>query len=407
MAADRPPADPHGGRQGGRAGLRRAQPPGDRRSASSRSATAAFSVQVPTDDQATVLAAIDRLDARARHLARRRASCLADHDRDRRDGTRQAGYYTNRRRPRLGTRRPCPAGHLRLGGDRAADRRREQPAARPARGRAGRRRPRRPHLHGRHRQPAGTTLEVDGFKVHTAARRGDAPARSRTSPTARTTPPTEPDRLTRSTTTSTRASSSSPRRSRSRRCSPGAGLSCCCSVGLARLAGWLGRPAMTDLALAPWRAGPPGRSSPAARRSRWTLAARGDGGPARALLEPVARPRGASPGSSRLRRHLPFALFAARDSAAWSSRSPGRSADPDRARPDRRRSSSRSTSRAACARPTSQPNRLLAAEAAASSFIAAQRPIHPDRHRRVRRLRRDRPGARRPTRRSCSTRSTA
>ena len=63
------------------------------------------------------------------------------------------------------------------------------------------------------------------------------------------------------------------------------------------------------------------------------------------------------------------------------------------ARPARRRSSSRSTSRAACAPPTSRRTASMAAEAAASAFIERQGATHPDRDRRVRRLRRDRPGA--------------
>ena len=49
---------------------------------------------------------------------------------------------------------------------------------------------------------AGADLDLDGFKVHTAARRGDRCSRSPTSPRARTTPPTTRTGSTPSTATS-------------------------------------------------------------------------------------------------------------------------------------------------------------------------------------------------------------
>ena len=109
---------------------------------------------------------------------------------------------------------------------------------------------------------------------------------------------------------------------------------------------------------------------PAARRARTCgSCATGPGRPCATPACRSSRPPGHA--SSRVRRHLPFALFLAAVAGRWCSRWHARrpwSACP----PARPRSCWSSTSPAACARPTSSPAGSLAAEAAASDFIEQQ-----------------------------------
>ena len=129
------------------------------------------------------------------------------------------------------------------------------------------------------------------------------------------------------------------------------------------------------------------RPAGAGRRSRLGDATATD---RRAVLEPVARPRRG-------------AVVVARPPAPAVRAVPRRARQPGaRDRPaggHRARSSSSQTtvvlamdvSRSMCSTDI-EPNRLIAAEEAASSFVQDQRGRHADRYRRVRRLRRDGPG---------------
>ena len=109
----------------------------------------------------------------------------------------------------------------------------------------------------------------------------------------------------------------------------------------------------------------------------------------------------ASPGSSRLRRHLPFALFVlglaslvvalARPVAVVSVPSGQTSIIL-----------AMDVSRSMCSTDI-PPSRLIAAKDAASGFIQRQDADDADGHRRLRRVRPARPGADDPTRRRCST----
>ena len=148
-----------------------------------------FSIQVPTDDQTLVLAAINRLaPERGTSIARGILTSLTTIAAA--DADPAAGYYTNRS-PDPDARADARAGgDARAGRDRPADRRREQPAA----GSAG----------GRRRPPP--TAACGSTRSGSAARRGRpsrsrasrstaswtsrCSARSRRSPTAPTTPPT-------------------------------------------------------------------------------------------------------------------------------------------------------------------------------------------------------------------------
>ena len=112
---DRPRADPDGGGQGRRPGVRRAPAARRSASASSRSATAGFSVQVPTSDQAEVLAAIDRLQPGARHVGRPGHPRVARRRSPRPTPIRGPDYYSNRSpaptpEPTPGARRDARAG---------------------------------------------------------------------------------------------------------------------------------------------------------------------------------------------------------------------------------------------------------------------------------------------------------
>ncbi len=129
---DRHPADPDGGRQGRRARIRvapaRVDP--DRRGRVQRRG---FLGDRP-DRRPERRARRDRSSrARARDVGRARDPVLADGDRDGRAGPPGWLLHEQARRTRPSSRRSCRPGTLRPGGDRAAQRRREQPAARSAR----------------------------------------------------------------------------------------------------------------------------------------------------------------------------------------------------------------------------------------------------------------------------------
>ena len=130
---------------------------------------AGLSVQAPTSDQAAVLAAIDRLGAgpRARRSGRGSSPSLgAIEQAESRHPGRLLQQPLARRRPR----RPAPvapgshdAAAIVLFSDGENN---ERPGS--DRRRPGRRRPRDPDPDGRRRDAAGTTLDLDGFRVQTA-----------------------------------------------------------------------------------------------------------------------------------------------------------------------------------------------------------------------------------------------
>ena len=208
-----PRADPDGGGQGGGHGVRR--------SASRPSVVigvvafsdSGISVQQPTNDQAAVLAAHRPAQAAARDVAR------PGHPTRRCTPSRwpppvRTSTTTATARPsRPPAPTPVPAGHPRPGGHRAADRRREQRAARSA-GRRPRPRPTGAcaSTPSGSAARAGATLDLDGFQVHTQLDEATL-QQIADRPAAPTTARTMPTRSRRSTTTSTRRSSSGPRRS--------------------------------------------------------------------------------------------------------------------------------------------------------------------------------------------------
>ena len=193
----------------------------------------------------------------------------------------------------------------------------------------------------------------------------------------------DPPDSARSTTTSTRAWSSSPSRWRSPRCSSAPG--CCCSLvgGIARSPGSGGcREPRIPVAAVP---GPPRAAAGPRRRTDLAAAAASLRG---ALLEPVADPRR---GAALVAHPPPPAIRAVRprdreprrrDGPAGRRRQrPGR---PDDGHPRARRLAQHVRHRhpaEPAASPPSRPRRRS----------SSARVEHPDRHRRVRRLRRDRP----------------
>ena len=140
------------------------QPTARASSASSPSATAGFSVQAPTNDQAEVARRDRPARAPARHVARRRGSASRSTIDRPRETEPPTDYYSNRS-PDADARADARPGRVaRAGGHRPADRRREQRPT-PTRSRP----PRRPptaacgSTPSGSAAPAGTTLEVDGF----------------------------------------------------------------------------------------------------------------------------------------------------------------------------------------------------------------------------------------------------
>ena len=191
MAADDIKPTPDGGGQGRRARVRRSASRRACRSASWRSATAAFRSRRRPTTRRQVLAAIDAARAPARHLARPGHPGLAQCDRSGR------GHPAARLLHATASPEPTPdadagAGRdLHIGRHRPAHRRREQRAARPARGRPGSRRPRRAHLHGRasaapRARPCTSTASP--CTRSSTRRRSNRSRRSPAAPT--TTPPT-------------------------------------------------------------------------------------------------------------------------------------------------------------------------------------------------------------------------
>ena len=127
---------------------------------------AGLTVQAPTSDQAAVLASIDRLTpTRGTSLA------TGSRPRSRRSDRPRPATHGLLHQPLSPDPTPAPtpgAGRLQRSaaivllsdGENTVD-------SRPGRGGPGRGRPGGPDLHGRHREPAGVTLEVNGFRVHT------------------------------------------------------------------------------------------------------------------------------------------------------------------------------------------------------------------------------------------------
>ena len=109
MAADDLAPDPDGGGQGRGARVRR-QAAGVRPIGVVAFSDSGFSVQVPTDDQAQVLAAIDRLTPQRGTSLGQGITDLARRSSRPRRRDRPTGYYTNRSPEPTPTPTPVPAG---------------------------------------------------------------------------------------------------------------------------------------------------------------------------------------------------------------------------------------------------------------------------------------------------------
>ena len=336
-----------------------------------------LSVQVPTDDPAQVAAAIDRLGPeRGTSIAGGIQSALgviaaADAD-------PAAGYYTNRSPGPTVAPTPVPGRLARGRGRHPAERRREHDLARSAGRRQGRGRSRHPDLHGRHRQrrrgddrrrglqdpqparrgPAASDRHHDRRHVLRGPRSGPAAGDLRRHPDA----PRHP----------TRADGGHLVRRRRRAAHPAR------SAGSPRCAGSGG---CHDPPLTPPRT--PGRRDdrPAvAARPRPAHPGPGPGRDPDLDVRDAAGPgvrysslsliHEAAPRGSRIRRHLPFALFAlgvaslilaAARPVAIVSVPAGQTTVI----------LAIDVSRSMCATDI-EPNRLLAAEAAATKFIESQ-----------------------------------
>ena len=352
--------------------------------------------------------------AGARDVARPGDPGRARRDRHRRGRTADRLLHQPLARADAASRRPVPPGVARAGGRSSCS-----PTARttsdPTRSTAAQAAagPRRPDLHGRHRQPPpGRRSTSTGSRSTPSSTRrllqqdlgghrrdllgaDDAEALSSGLRRARPAP-----------------RRSSPRRSRSPRCSPARGPLPAGRRAVARC--WPGSAAMTaqrgrgrgrtdELPVA--RAPRPARARADPRRSSTSGASAG-ADRRRARYSSLSLVRDASPGSSRLRRHLPFALFALAVAALVARPRRGRS-----------RSSAVPTnqttiiltidvSRSMCSTDIA-PNRLAGRRGRGRGVRPAARAEDADRDRRVQRLRRARSSRRRPTRRSCSTRSRA
>ena len=297
---------------------------------------------------------------------------------------------TTRTAPRRTDARPDagPRWDLRTRGDRAAHRRREQPAPDPLEAAAGRGRPRRAHLHGRHRQRGGDDARGRGLQGPQPARRADAAADRRDHRRRRTTPPTIPTSCAAiydgiDTRLVIRAGADgghvAVRRRRASWCCSSAASPRCSGSGGCHERGISCR---RSVPASCWRCC---RSSSASGSGRC-----GAGTPAcatRACRSSARR----CPRSSRIRRHLPFALFV----LALGSLVVAMARPVDIVSVPAGQTTvilAMDVSRSMCATDI-PPNRLIAAEEAAASFIERQGVEHPDRHRRLRRVRRDRPGA--------------
>ena len=176
----------------------------------------------------------------------------------------------------------------------------------PARRRAGRRRPRSPDLHGRARQRGRDDPRPRRVQGPHPARRGDAPADLRRSPAAPTSAPSDDAALQSVYDNLDTAPGGRAGEDRGhRRCSP---ARACCSlvVGGLSLAGVAGPAAMTLPVAGPAR---PARAA-CRSSSASTSGACAAGGRPGSATRACRLVRDALPGSSRLRRHLPFALFA-------------------------------------------------------------------------------------------------
>ena len=150
-----------------------------------------LSVQAPTSDQAAVLAAINRLAPERGTSLGQGILAVAEHDRHRRERAVDRLLHPIAR-PVAGaapTLPPVAPGSHTSGRHRPADRRREHRAARPGERRPGGGGPGVRIYTVGIGSAAGTTLDVNGFKVHTQLDAGDRSSTSPTSPVARTTPP--------------------------------------------------------------------------------------------------------------------------------------------------------------------------------------------------------------------------
>ena len=251
---------------------------------------------------------------------------------------------------------------------------------------------------------AGTTLDVEGFRVHTPARRGALQADLRRDRRHLLHGRGRRRRWPRSTTRSTSELVVQPEPMEVTSLFAGAGVLLLLIGGLGSLA--VARAGCRDArpdepALAP-RAARPAAAAGARRACASGPCAGGGRGLRYSSLSLIHE---AMPRSSRIRRHLPFALFAARPREPHRRDGPtGRHRQP--CRPARPRSSSRSTCRGSMCSTDIPPNRLLAAEARgqrSSSARARRRRSGSWRSPGSRRSSRRRP----TTRRSCSTSSRA
>ena len=218
--------------------------------------------------------------------------------------------------------------------------------------------------------PEGTTLDINGFRVHTQLNEDLLQQIARHRPTARTTAAADATDLQAVYDNLERSLVVKPEPIEVTALFAG-GRSCLLAVGgllVAALAGAAScdAPGCWRRVTLPWPT--PRCSSPAAAGRRSTSGRCDAGGRSRPAIRASSLIRAACPRSSRLRRHLPFALFALALGALVARAGPAGRHPGGAHRPDAR-SSSRSTCRGACAPPTSRRRRLQAAEDAAAGFI--------------------------------------
>ena len=251
----------------------------------------------------------------------------------------------------------------------------------------------RPHRHGGHRQRRpGTTLEVDGFRVHTqldeAALKAIAARTDGTYYAAADqgdlakiygdlgTPSRRPDRAVRADRRSSRAPGSSCSSSAAPRSLAGR-----CRDAPASRAGW---PLMTSCGPACWRSSSSCRS--------WSALVWASRRPKPAVrFSSLSLVRDAAPRSSRIRRHLPFALFLiGLGSLVIAMARPVGGRVGARRADDRDARDGRVAEHVLDGHPAQSAHRGRGGRLVVRP--AAERD-DADRHRGVRRLRRDRPGA--------------